>query len=172
MKRSKHIPTQCYNNFFLKWTQRLSREFRGSKSIYDSPGLVHVLSVIIQHIAPGAVSSDPQALLFSHRRKRETRVAREWLVTKRKELWEGEKWEAKRCLTHFSLPAFLCAEIFIEGDDARHKTLVRHFNERLTCDQEVLLPFFLNCRSADFRAHGRNAWWQVHIAGRHALLNN
>ena len=64
MKRSKHIPTQCYNNFFLKWTQRLSREFRGSKSIYDSPGLVHVLSVIIQHIAPGAVSSDPQALLF------------------------------------------------------------------------------------------------------------
>ena len=171
MKRSKHSPTQCYNNFFLKWTQRLSREFRGSKSIYDSPGLVHVLSVIIQHIAPGAVSSDPQALLFSHRGGLETRVAREWLVTKRKELWEGEKWEAKRCLTHFPLPAFLCAEIFIEGDDARHKTLVRHFNERLTCDQEVLLPFFF-CRSADFRAHGRNAWWQVHIAGRHALLNN
>ena len=43
----------------------------------------------------------------------------------------------------FPLPAFLCAEIFIEGDDVRHKTLVRHFSERLTCDQQVLLPFFL-----------------------------
>ena len=37
-----------------------------------------------------------QAHHFSRRGERETRVAREWLVTKRTRLWEGEEWEAKR----------------------------------------------------------------------------
>ena len=101
----------------------------------------------IQHIAPGAVSSSGSSF-FAQRQTRklnasDTRGTREWLVMKRKGLWEGEKWEAKRCLAHIPLPAFLCVEIFIKGDDVwvwgRHKTLVRYFNERLTCYQEETL---------------------------------
>ena len=133
MKRRKHSPTQCYNNLFLKWTQCFSREFRRNRSIYDFPTYSTRCCLLLRlfffrtEVNAKAIASD-------------TRGTREWLVMKRKGLWEGEKWEAKRCLAHIPLPAFLCVEIFIKGDDVwvwgRHKTLVRYFNERSTCDQQ------------------------------------
>ena len=56
------------------------------------------------------ILSPHQALRFSHRVERETRVTREWLVTKCKGPWEGEKLEV------FLLPVFICAQIFIERE--------------------------------------------------------
>ena len=44
----------------------------------------------------------------------EASAKREWLVTKRNGPWEGERRAVKRCLARFLLPAFLCAQIFIE----------------------------------------------------------
>ena len=60
---------------------------------------------VVRGLAP------PQALRFTQSGERERRVTRESLVSKRKGPWEGEKREAR-----FLLPAFLCAQSFIEGE--------------------------------------------------------
>ena len=91
-----------YNNFFLKWTRRFSWEFRGSRFIRLSRNK-STSWVSLFNIAPGTFSSDPKALLFSPRGKRETRVTREWLVTKRKGLNLGRtKMRAKALSGPFS----------------------------------------------------------------------
>ena len=46
----------------------------------------------------------------------EASAKREWLVAKIKGPWEEERCEAKRRLTCFLLPAFLCAQIFSERE--------------------------------------------------------
>ena len=70
----------------------------------------HVFGIRENAIITLQILSPPQALRFSQRVERETRVTREWLVTKCKGSWEGEKWEV------FLLPVFICAQIFIERE--------------------------------------------------------
>ena len=60
------------------------------RSCFYDTGMTFILEwVSFQSLPP------PQVLRFSHRGERETRVTRKWLLTKRKGLWEREKWEAK-----------------------------------------------------------------------------
>ena len=62
----------------------------------------------------------PQALRFTQSGERESRVTCERPVTKFKGPWEGEKREAR-----FLLPAFLCAQSFIDGERRMGTRLAR-----------------------------------------------
>ena len=53
----------------------------------------------------------------------EASAKRKRLVTKRKGPWKGERREAKRRLVRFLLPAFLYAQIFIEGEAFRYNAV-------------------------------------------------
>ena len=78
------------------------------------------LSRLTNVIQIGPLSSSGAS--FLHRRKRETRVTREWLVAKRKGPWEGEEWEESDVLSVFSFPPSFARKI--------HRARERHLGTR------------------------------------------
>ena len=134
MKRSKHSLTQCYNNFFLKWTQCFSREFRGSRSIYDFPTYSTRCCLLLR--------------LFLFRSEANAKAKREWHAQDtRMTSDEAQGALGRRKMRGEALPRpHSPSRLPLRGNFhkgrrrlgvwGRHKTLVRYFNERSTCDQE------------------------------------